>query len=129
LARAFEIILKPVIAHISDNTETSIGRRKPFMLGGCFFYSIMLILIFSPPIATADNISISIWFGVFYVLFFIADTIANVPYLALGPELSTDSKEREKLYVYFYGFQYIGTLFAAAAPVILNKTYAVNIVT
>lgn len=74
----------------------------------------------------AGSTYISLWFGVFYTLFFIADTVTNVPYLALGPELSTNSKERENLYLYFYIFQYIGVLFAAAAPVILNRFYPVK---
>jgi len=63
----------------------------------------------------------SIWFGVFYVLFFIADTVCNVPYLALGPELSTNTKEREKLYIMFFAFQYFGVLFASAAPIVINR--------
>ena len=67
--------------------------------------------------------NISIWFGVFYVLFFMAETVTNVPYLALGPELSSNSKQREKLYFFFYVFQYIGVLFAAAAPVLLNRLF------
>lgn len=121
LARACEIILKPLIGHLSDETKSPLGRRKPFMLFGCLFYSIFLVLLFTPPSMRTGNIYISIWFGTFYVLFFIADTITNVPYLALGPELSSDSKEREKLYIYFYMFQYIGVLFASAFPVIINK--------
>ena len=121
LARACEIILKPLIAHLSDETRSRWGRRKPYMLFGCFFYAIFLVILFSPPSMRTGVTYISIWFGTFYVLFFIADTITNVPYLALGPELSSDTSEREKLYIYFYLLQYIGVLFASAAPVILNR--------
>ena len=121
LARSVEIILKPLIAHLSDSIVSKYGRRKPFMLIGCFFYAIFLVLLFSPPGMRAGVSIISIWFGIFYVLFFISETIVNVPYLALGPELSKDSKQRERLYIYFYLFQYFGVLFASAAPVILNS--------
>jgi Na+/melibiose symporter-like transporter len=123
LARAFEIVLKPLIAHFSDETKSSFGRRKPYMIIGCAFYSFFLILLFSPPSMRTDIAYISIWFGVCYVLFFIADTVTNVPYLALGPELSSDSKQRERLYIYFYLFQYIGVLFASAAPVLINRLF------
>ena len=125
MARAVEIMLKPFIAHLSDETHSKYGRRKPYMIFGCFFYSFFLLMIFCSPSMTAGSTYISIWFGVFYVLFFIADTCTNVPYLALGPELSTNSREREKLYLFFYIFQYIGVLFAASAPVFLNKLYPV----
>ena len=123
LARGLEILLKPFIAHWSDELKTSFGRRKPFMVVGCGFYAIFLILLFSPPSMKTGVKNLSIWFGVFYVLFFMAETITNVPYLALGPELSSNSKQREKLYFFFYVFQYIGVLFAAAAPVLLNRLY------
>ena len=121
LARAFEIILKPIIAHLSDETKSKFGRRKPYMFVGCFFYAIFLIFLFNPPSMRTGITYITMWFGTFYVLFFIADTVTNVPYLALGPELSRDSKEREKLYIFFYLFQYLGVLFASAAPVIINR--------
>ena len=104
-----------IIAHCSDELRTSFGRRKPFMVAGCGFYAIFLVLLFSPPMMKTGVRNISIWFGVFYVLFFMAETITNVPYLALGPELSSNSKQRERLYFFFYVFQYIGVLFAAAA--------------
>ena len=123
LARGVEILLKPIIAHCSDELKTSIGRRKPFMIIGCGFYSIFLILLFSPPSMKTGTYNLSIWFGVFYVLFFVAETITNVPYLALGPELSSNSKQRERLYFFFYVFQYIGVLFASAAPVVLNRFF------
>ena len=123
MARGIEILLKPIIAHLSDELKTSIGRRKPFMIAGCGFYSIFLILLFSPPSMKTGTYNLSIWFGIFYVLFFIAETITNVPYLALGPELSSNSKQRERLYFFFYIFQYIGVLFASAAPVLLNRYF------
>ena len=94
MARGIEILLKPFIAHYSDELKTSIGRRKPFMIAGCGFYSVFLILLFSPPSMKTGTNNLSIWFGIFYVFFFIAETITNVPYLALGPELSSNSKQR-----------------------------------
>ena len=86
LTRCIELFLKPIIAFGSDNSSFKLGRRKPFMLFGCAFYCIFLVSIFTPP-----NSNISIYFGIFYNLFFIADTIASVPYFGLGPELSTSS--------------------------------------
>ena len=120
LTRCLELIVKPFIAHISDETKTKMGRRKPYMLIGCGFYALFLILLFSPPSFRTSSRSLSIWFGAFFVLFFLAESVTIAPYLALGPELSANSKEREKLYFFFYMFQYIGVLFAAAAPIIMK---------
>lgn len=122
VARAIEILLKPAIANFSDSLISKYGRRKPFMIIGSIMYVIFLLLIFTPPFMEehAYENYISLWFGIFYVLFFISDTIVNVPYLALGPEITQSSKERERLYVYFYLFQYIGVLVAASGPVIIS---------
>ncbi len=127
LARSVEIILKPVVAHISDNCKLKMGRRKPFMLIGSILYAISLVLIFTPPKDTLTPFQISMWFGVLYVLFFIADTICNIPYQALGPELSSDSKQRESLYLVFYIFQYLGVLFASLGPVFISKLIRVKL--
>ena len=123
LSRSIEILLKPLIAHISDEIKTKMGRRKPFMLIGCGFYALFLVLLFSPPSVNATSKTLSIWYGIFFVLFFMAESVSIPPYLALGPELSKNSKEREKLYYFFYVFQYIGVLFAAAAPILINKFF------
>lgn len=121
LARCIELFLKPIIAFSSDNCNYKMGRRKPFMLFGCAFYCVFLVLIFSPPSDNISRIATSLWFGIFYVLFFIADTVCTIPYQALGPELSIDSKEREQLYLYVYAFQYIGVLLTSIGPVLLQK--------
>ena len=124
LTRCLELIVKPFIAHISDEIKTKMGRRKPFMLIGCGFYAIFLVLLFSPPSFRTSSRSLSIWFGVFFIFFFMAESVTIAPYLALGPELSSNTKEREKLYYFFYLFQYIGVLFAAAAPILMNKLFS-----
>ena len=123
LARSLEIIVKPIIAHYSDEIKTKMGRRKPFMLIGCGFYALFLVLLFSPPTMQTTSEALSIWYGVFFILFFMAESVTIPPYLALAPELSSNTKEREKLYYFFYIFQYIGVLFAGAAPILINKLF------
>ena len=124
LTRCLELIVKPLVAHISDEIKTKMGRRKPFMLIGCGFYALFLVLLFCPPSFRTSSKSLSVWFGIFFIFFFMAESVTIAPYLALGPELSSNSKEREKLYYFFYLFQYIGVLFAAAAPIIMNKIFS-----
>jgi Na+/melibiose symporter-like transporter len=97
------------------------------MLVGSILYAISLVLLFTPPKDTFTPFQISLWFGVLYVFFFVADTICNIPYQALGPELSSDSKERESLYLVFYIFQYLGVLFASLGPVFISKIIRVKI--
>ena len=123
LSRSLEILVKPLVAHFSDEIKTKLGRRKPFMLIGCGFYALFLVLLFSPPTLRTTSKTLSIWYGIFFILFFMAESVTIPPYLALAPELSGNTKEREKLYYFFYIFQYIGVLFAAAAPILINKLF------
>jgi hypothetical protein len=88
LARSLEILVKPLIAHVSDEIKTKMGRRKPFMLIGCGFYALFLVLLFSPPTVQTTTKALSIWYGVFFTLFFLAESVTIPPYLALAPELS-----------------------------------------
>ena len=62
LARSIEIILKPIIAHISDTYVSKYGRRKKFILIGCAFYvyAIFLIAIFAPPTKGISSININV---------------------------------------------------------------------
>lgn len=121
LARCIELFLKPIIAFSSDSSKFKLGRRKPFMLFGCAFYSIFLVCIFSPPLLQMSSTSTSLWFGIFYCLFFMADTVCTVPYMALGPEMSIDTKERESLYLFTFAFQYIGVLITSIGPVVIQN--------
>ena len=45
-----------------------------------------------------------------------AESVTIPPYLALAPELSGNTKERDKLYYFFYVFLYVGVLFEADSP-------------
>ena len=70
LTRCLELIVKPWVAHTSDEIRTKMGRRKPFMLIGCGFYALFLVLLFCPPTFRTSKRSLSIWFGIFFIFFF-----------------------------------------------------------
>ena len=116
LTRCLELIVKPLVAHTSDEIKTKMGRRKPFMLIGCGFYALFLVLLFCPPSFRTNKRSLSVWFGVFFIFFFMAESVTIAPYLALGPELSSNSKEREKLYYFFLSFPIYRSIIRCSGP-------------
>lgn len=122
LARSFDVVTDPVMGYVSDKTRTRWGRRRPYMLGGCAFYALCFILLFSPP-AFEGSVSIAIWFGIFYIVFYLFDTVANVPYSALGPELSDVTSERDSLFFWAKLFNGVGILFGAVGPVLLAVAF------
>eukprot|EP01060_Flectonema_neradi_P025601 TRINITY_DN343_c0_g3_i1.p1 TRINITY_DN343_c0_g3~~TRINITY_DN343_c0_g3_i1.p1 ORF type:complete len:933 (+),score=111.48 TRINITY_DN343_c0_g3_i1:117-2915(+) len=142
VARSFDVVTDPIMGWASDVTDPDPqrrvhskysfvrllscaprGRRRPYMAVFALGYCIFIVLLLSPPASLETDWQISLWFGVFYTLFYAMDTAANVPYGALGPELSDDSKERDKLFYYSGGFRNIGIMFGATLPVLLALWY------
>eukprot|EP00486_Rosalina_sp_Unknown_P006345 CAMPEP_0201572340 /NCGR_PEP_ID=MMETSP0190_2-20130828/15519_1 /ASSEMBLY_ACC=CAM_ASM_000263 /TAXON_ID=37353 /ORGANISM="Rosalina sp." /LENGTH=216 /DNA_ID=CAMNT_0047997947 /DNA_START=134 /DNA_END=781 /DNA_ORIENTATION=+ len=96
-SRSFDVLTDPMMAHISDNlTHTRYGRRIPYMMLAPL-YAVAFFLLVSPP---EDPDAAAYWFGGSYLFFYFCDTLVNVPFQALGPELTDDSDERTSLYMW-----------------------------
>lgn len=117
-ARAFDAIVDPLMGWITDRTNTRWGRRRPWMLIGAPLCALAFVALFSPPAALAD-MEAARWFTVTFVLFFLATTMYGIPHYGLGPELTSDYKERLSLFGWMEGFSVLGTMVAAAAPALL----------
>eukprot|EP00191_Tetraselmis_sp_GSL018_P007566 CAMPEP_0177620396 /NCGR_PEP_ID=MMETSP0419_2-20121207/26877_1 /TAXON_ID=582737 /ORGANISM="Tetraselmis sp., Strain GSL018" /LENGTH=148 /DNA_ID=CAMNT_0019119939 /DNA_START=511 /DNA_END=953 /DNA_ORIENTATION=+ len=114
-ARSFDVITDPLMAWVSDQTRSKHGRRRPYLLLGAPFYAAFLVLLFTPP-RGLSGAGLALWFCAFYTLFYLADTVSNIPYEALGPELASDHDERNRLFFVSKGFMLAGMLFAALGP-------------
>lgn len=124
LARSLDVVSDPLMSYITDSANCDKlpawlrGRRKPFMFFGCFMYSGLLWLLLNPPYASVTRLSV--WFGMCYTLYFLSNTFTTIPYDALAPELSEDSRERTKLFFVANLFDGIGTLVALGLPSIFT---------
>ncbi len=110
-ARSFDVLTDPLMAHVSDNlTRTKWGRRLPWMAVGAPLYAIAFFILMSPPHNTTGvNMAATYWFGASYLCFYLCDTVANIPLLALGPELSDDTDKRTDLFMWSKIMEGIGT--------------------
>lgn len=118
-ARSFDVITDPMMGWWSDKARHPMGRRRPFMRNGLLGYGVVFILLFTPP-ASLGGSATALWFGVWYILFYAFDTLANVPYSALAPELSDRSDERDSLFFWSKLINGLGILIAAVGPVMLT---------
>ncbi|GMH70471.1 hypothetical protein TL16_g05418 [Triparma laevis f. inornata] len=118
-ARSFDVLTDPLMSWWSDSTRTKWGRRRPFIAVGCFFFAFNQLMLLSPgviaPSLKGTN-GVSYWYGAFFVLFYLSDTLCNVPYNAFGPELTEDTAERSNMYFVQNIFGMVGTLMGAACP-------------
>ena len=85
----------------------------------------MLICLLAPN-PKFDSVSVSIWFGVFYIMFFLTATYCNIPYDALAPELTDNEPDQNSLFFTCTLFDAIGGLCAVTLPV-MAKTAVGNV--
>lgn len=121
--RLWDAVIDPVIGHVSDNTRTRWGRRRPYLLVGGILVAVFFVVIWWIP--KGDTVrgwfpteSSYQWFQLGYILvaltlFFTSVTIFEIPHSALGAEMTTDSHERTRL---FSAKSFVGNLFAMSTP-------------
>ncbi|MHC1774568.1 MAG: MFS transporter [Lentimicrobium sp.] len=121
--RLWDAFSAPIIGHLSDNTRTRWGRRRPYLLLGGIAVALSFVVIWWIP----KGDLVHSWFPtdagfqafqLVYILislliFFTAVDIFEIPHGALGMEMTTDYHERTRL---FSAKSFVGNLFAMSTP-------------
>jgi GPH family glycoside/pentoside/hexuronide:cation symporter len=123
IPRLWDAVSDPIVGHLSDNTRTSWGRRRPFIFVGAIAVAVSFVAMWWVPRGDAVEAWFSSeeaynWFQLLFILggllvFFTACTIFEIPHGALGMEMSSDYHERTKL---FSAKSFLGNLFAMGTP-------------
>lgn len=127
IGRISDAINDPLIGIFSDRANTDWGRRLPWMYFGAIPFALIFILLWLVPEFSSDE-TLNNWllFGYYVVigiLFHIAYTIVNLPYIALTPELTQDYDERTSLNSFRFAFSLGGSIFALVLAGIAEATY------
>ena len=97
LSRIWDAITDPLAGYLSDRTNFSMGRRRPWMIASAPFVCFSFIMIWYQPVELSVEFS-SLWIAVAVLLFYSAMTAFNVPHHSLGAELSPNYHERTKVF-------------------------------
>jgi GPH family glycoside/pentoside/hexuronide:cation symporter len=114
LNRIFDAVSDPLFGWLSDNARTRWGRRRPFMLVGCFLAAVALpfLLAVNPGWGSTSifghEISKYFWFMLASSAIYLPlVSCFNMPYQSLGNEMTPDYHERTNLFSYKNAIQKI----------------------
>jgi glycoside/pentoside/hexuronide:cation symporter, GPH family len=93
LPRIWDAISDPLMGHISDNTRSRWGRRRPYIFFGSIGLGLCFALLWMPGRDWSEPALLT-WFITISLLFFTFLTMWQIPWTALGLELTPDVKER-----------------------------------
>jgi glycoside/pentoside/hexuronide:cation symporter, GPH family len=96
LTLVVDAIVDPVVGSLSDNSRSRHGRRHPFMLVSIVPIVIALGLLFSIPVGL-NGLAMFAYATVALFALRISISLFQVPYFALGAELSDDYAERSTI--------------------------------
>ena len=96
LARFVEAVSNPLIGHLSDRSESNLGRRRVFLIYGGLPLTMAVLLLFYPPASRIGIINVVYMAAMLCILLFFF-TVYVIPWLALIPELTHTDRERTNL--------------------------------
>ncbi|MCX6996665.1 MAG: MFS transporter [Kiritimatiellaeota bacterium] len=113
IPRFLDIVTDPMVGHLSDNTRSRWGRRRPWMLLGLIVSAVLGLMLWHPPRSAAGAApsgfgpllvyclaSPTFWYlaVMMSVLFAVGYAAFSIAHAAMGYEMSTDYNERTHLF-------------------------------
>ena len=111
--RIFDGIADPVIASLSDNSRSRLGRRKLFMVLGGLPLALSALLVFYPPHMGLLSPANGFWLTLVMVVFYLSFTAYVNPFMALLPELGHNNALRINLATMIAFFGLLGMIMVA----------------
>jgi GPH family glycoside/pentoside/hexuronide:cation symporter len=108
-----DAVIDPMVGSLSDNLRGKLGRRHPFMISAGVPAGAALVLLFSVPNGL-HGLGLFAYAAVLSLALRIGLSCFQVPYFALGAELTDDYAGRSTVVAFRVAFGVVGTIMATA---------------
>lgn len=125
ISKIWDAITDPVMGHISDNTRSKYGRRKPYMVVGGIMLVIALLLLFAPikEWGISGQAGLVAYVLFFYIVWNTCSTITQVPYTSMASDISPSFRERNNANTVKLVFSSVSAGLAYIIPLLLLEAY------
>lgn len=113
VAGLFDAVTDPSIGYLSDRYHARTGSRRPFVVAGALLLIPCAWFLLNP----GEGVS-AMYFLVWYLLFYLAMTLFQIPHLTWGGEISPVSEEKSRIYAYRNYALYVGSIIFALIPLL-----------
>lgn len=96
IARIVDAFVDPMAGILSDKTQTTWGKFRPWVVWTALPFMVFYVLAFYNP-GIEDKALVAIYAGISYVLLMSMYSFNNTPYSSLGGVMSGDIKERTSI--------------------------------
>jgi GPH family glycoside/pentoside/hexuronide:cation symporter len=117
LSKLYDIVADGLIGAMSDRSQSTLGRRRPFLAVGAIISAASFLMIFLPP--ELGDRALIVYMAVALVLYSTGYSMFNVPYMAIPADISDDTHVRARLFSFRTSFVAVGQLVATAGAAAL----------
>ena len=118
VARIIDGISDPIMGIIVDNTNTKIGKSRPYLFIIPIFMGLATIMCFSSPDLSYSNKII--WMYVSYIFWGLSFTAMDIPYWSLSANITRSSQGKTKIVTAARTVAYVGNfiVFSLTIPLV-----------
>ena len=98
----FDAITDPLIGYVSDNTNSKLGRRHPYLYASVLPLALSYFLLWHPPEFVYGDVPLFLYLVICNFALHLSMTMFLVPAYALAAELTSDYEERTRLLTRFH---------------------------